>query len=148
MASQSPDFDPELAAVLAARGWALAETKIGDGSTGGLGHGYCLGPLAIVALPEGAYRVLLPKTGQEIGDLPGARAALSFAERVAGDARAEKAEDDHFAATLQQQLLDCIDEEYALARDAAAGLESQIADLLESADSLKAKAILFARDDD
>ena len=136
-----------LADELAAIGWT-SRPVMANGPGSEPQPAFAAGPLALINDPDdGSYLVCVPETGQTIGSLPGAGAALRFASSL-GAVTNSSATDSAFLEQVHQHLVEAIEQELVIAGEAAIALEAQIADLLESADSIKAKAVLFSRSDD
>lgn len=98
------------------------------------------------AYPQGgAWMVLAIPAHLVLGHLPSASAVRRFATKcVSFPAQANGA----IIGAARQAMLQAVEEELAMARQAADLLEAKIDDLLSSIDDIRAKAILFARDDE
>lgn len=124
-------------------GWDAADLPLpGDGSRhvqgfrkGDFGAYHGVAGWEVLALPANLL----------LGHLPSASAVRRFAHKcVSFPAQPNGA----VIGAARQAMLQAVEEELALARKAADLLESKIDDLLASVDDIRAKAILFSRDDD
>lgn len=97
------------------------------------------------AYPDhGAWTVLAIPANLVLGHLPSASAVRRFAAKcVSFPAQPNGA----IIGAARQAMLQAVEEELSLARQAAELLESKIEDLMGSIDDIRAKAILFQRDD-
>ncbi|WP_298724928.1 hypothetical protein [uncultured Ferrovibrio sp.] len=126
-------------------GWQPAELSVpgaeGDAKTvSGFRHGD-FGAY----LQGGAWMVLAIPANLVLGQLPSASAVRRFAAKcVSFPAQPNGA----IIGAARQAMLQAVEEELAMARQAADLLEAKIEDLLSSIDDIRAKAILFARDDE
>ena len=94
---------------------------------------------------HGAWGVLALSANLVLGRLPSASAVRRFAAKcVSFPARPNGA----IIGAARQAMLQAVEEELSLARQAAELLESKIDDLMGSIDDIRAKAILFHRDGD
>lgn len=94
---------------------------------------------------HGAWGVLALPANLMLGRLPSASAVRRFAAKcVSFPAQPNGA----IIGAARQAMLQAVEEELSLARQAAELLESKIDDLMGSIDDIRAKAILFHRDDD
>ena len=94
---------------------------------------------------QGAWGVLALPANLVLGRLPSASAVRRFAAKcVSFPAQPNGA----IIGAARQAMLQAVEEELSLARQAAELLESKIDDLMGSIDDIRAKAILFQRDDD
>ena len=94
---------------------------------------------------HGAWGVLAISANLVLGHLPSASAVRRFAAKcVSFPAQPNGA----IIGAARQAMLQAVEEELSLARQAAELLESKIDDLMGSIDDIRAKAILFHRDGD
>lgn len=126
-------------------GWQRSQITAPD-----TGHGkrsveaFQHGDFAAYASPAGWEVVALP-ADMLLGRLPSASAVRRFAQKcVSFPAQPNGA----VIGAARQAMLQAVEEELSLARQAANLLEGKIDDLMSSIDDIRAKAILFARDDD
>ncbi len=102
------------------------------------------GDFAAYASPAGWDVVALP-ADMLLGHLPSVSAVRRFAQKcISFPAQPNGA----VIGAARQAMLQAVEEELALARQAAQLLELKIEDLLSSVDDIHAKAILFSRDDE
>lgn len=95
-------------------------------------------------LQDGAWMVLAIPAQLVLGRLPSVSAVRRFAAKCASfPAQPNGA----IIGAARQAMLQSVEEELAMARQAAELLEAKIDDLMSSIDDIRAKAILFARDD-
>ncbi len=122
-------------------GWEAAELQLpGDRKAQGFRKGD-FGAYHGVA----GWEVLALPANLLLGHLPSASAVRRFAHKcVSFPAQPNGA----VIGAARQAMLQAVEEELALARKAADLLESKIDDLLASVDDIRAKAILFSRDDE
>lgn len=93
----------------------------------------------------GAWSVLAIPANLVLGRLPSASAVRRFAAKcVSFPAQPNGA----IIGAARQAMLQAVEEELSLARQSAELLEAKIDDLMGSIDDIRAKAILFHRDDD
>ncbi|MBP7065323.1 hypothetical protein [Ferrovibrio sp.] len=126
-------------------GWQRAQINAPDtGSGKRLVEGFRHGDFAAYDSPAGWEVVALP-ADMLLGRLPSVSAVRRFAQKcVSFPAQPNGA----VIGAARQAMLQAVEEELTLARQAAHLLEAKIDDLLSSVDDIRAKAILFARDDD
>jgi hypothetical protein len=106
--------------------------------------GFSHGDFAVYFGPAGWEVVALP-ADMLLGRLPSASAVRRFAQKcVSFPAQPNGA----VIGAARQAMLQAVEEELSMARQAANLLEAKIDDLLSSVDDIRAKAILFARDDE
>ena len=124
-------------------GWEAAELPLpGDG--GRTKPGFRKGDFGAYHGVAG-WEVLALPANLLLGHLPSASAVRRFAHKcVSFPAQPNGA----VIGAARQAMLQAVEEELALARKAAELLEGKIDDLLASVDDIRAKAILFSRDDD
>lgn len=105
--------------------------------------GFCHGDFAVMHADPGWMVVALPAR-LVLGTLPSASAVRRFvAKCVSFPARPNGA----IIGAARQAMLQAVEEELSMARQAADMLEAKIDDLLSSIDDIQAKSILFSRDD-
>lgn len=127
-------------------GWVRQEIPAGD--EGAASHhlvpGFRSGDFAAYAGAHGWEVVALP-AAIRLGQLPSASAVRRFVQKcVSFPAQPNGA----VLGAARQAMLQAVEEELSLARQATDMLEGKIADLLASVEDIQAKAILFARDDE
>lgn len=106
--------------------------------------GFAKGDFAVVG-HEDAWLVIALPARLVLGTLPSASAVRRFvAKCVSFPAQPNGA----IIGAARQAMLQAVEEELHLARQAADLLESKIADLMGSIDDIQAKSILFGRGDD
>lgn len=106
--------------------------------------GYAKGDFAVVSQDD-AWLVIAQPAGLVLGTLPSASAVRRFvAKCVSFPAQPNGA----IIGAARQAMLQAVEEELHLARQAADLLEAKIADLMGSIDDIQAKSILFTRDDE
>ena len=94
---------------------------------------------------QGAWSVLAIPANLVLGRLPSASAVRRFAAKcVSFPAQPNGA----IIGAARQAMLQAVEEELSLARQSAELLEAKIDDLMGSIDDIRAKAILFNRDED
>lgn len=94
---------------------------------------------------QGAWSVLAIPANLVLGRLPSASAVRRFAVKcVSFPAQPNGA----IIGAARQAMLQAVEEELSLARQSAELLEARIDDLMGSIDDIRAKAILFNRDED
>ncbi|HEX6959192.1 MAG TPA: hypothetical protein VF194_14515 [Ferrovibrio sp.] len=92
-----------------------------------------------------AWVVLAVPARLVLGQLPSVSAVRRFVAKSAGfPAQPNGA----IIGAARQAMLQAVEEELSLARQAAQQLEAKIDDLMGSIDDIRAKAILFSRDDE
>lgn len=105
--------------------------------------GFSHGDFAVVHADPGWLVVALPAK-LVLGTLPSASAVRRFvAKCVSFPAQPNGA----IIGAARQAMLQAVEEELSMARQAADMLEAKIEDLLSSIDDIQAKSILFSRDD-
>lgn len=106
--------------------------------------GFARGDFAAIGQDDGWLVIALPAS-LVLGTLPSASAVRRFvAKCVSFPAQPNGA----IIGAARQAMLQAVEEELHLARQAADLLEAKIADLMGSIDDIQAKSILFGRDDD
>jgi hypothetical protein len=106
--------------------------------------GYTRGDFAAIGR-DGTWLVIALPASLVLGTLPSASAVRRFvAKCVSFPAQPNGA----IIGAARQAMLQAVEEELHLARQAADLLEAKIADLMGSIDDIQAKSILFGRDDD
>jgi hypothetical protein len=106
--------------------------------------GFRHGDFAATAAETGWLVVALPAK-LVLGTLPSASAVRRFVTKcVSFPAQPNGA----IIGAARQAMLQAVEEELSLARQAADLLEAKIEDLMGSIDDMRAKSILFARDDE
>lgn len=127
-------------------GWVPADIPIPDdaGERQQVRAGYRSGDFGVYASRFGWEVVALPARIR-LGQLPSASAVRRFVQKsVSFPAQPNGA----VLGAARQAMLQAVEEELGLARQAAGLLERKIADLLASVEDIQAKAILFSRDDE
>lgn len=126
-------------------GWAPVTLAVpGSDPAAPLLPGYARGDFAVVGHDE-AWTVIAQSAGLVLGTLPSASAVRRFVTKcVSFPATPNGA----IIGAARQAMLQAVEEELHLARQAADLLEAKIADLMGSIDDIQAKSILFAKDDD
>lgn len=94
---------------------------------------------------DGSWMVLAIPAKLVLGRLPSASAVRRFAGKCVNF---PEQPNGAIIGAARQAMLQSVEEELALARQAAELLESKIEDLMGSIDDIRAKAILFSRDDE
>jgi len=129
-------------------GWAPVEVIVPGGATEGAvttsRPGYAKGDFAVVGHDD-SWTVIAQSAGLVLGTLPSASAVRRFvAKCVSFPAQPNGA----IIGAARQAMLQAVEEELHLARQAADLLEAKIADLMGSIDDVQAKSILFTKGDD
>lgn len=107
--------------------------------------GFRKGDFAALPQQDGAWLVLAVPAKLVLGRLPSASAVRRFvAKCVSFPAQPNGA----IIGAARQAMLQAVEEELGLARQAADLLEAKIDDLMGSIDDIRAKAILFSHDED
>lgn len=107
--------------------------------------GFRKGDFAVLPQDDGAWLVLAVPANLVLGGLPSASAVRRFvAKCVSFPALPNGA----IIGAARQAMLQAVEEELGLARQAADMLEAKIEDLMGSIDDIRAKAILFSNEDD
>ncbi|MCW0235384.1 MAG: hypothetical protein OJJ21_17425 [Ferrovibrio sp.] len=125
-------------------GWEAASLALPGAAPGAAPHpGFRHGDFAVIAGEAGWLVVALPAQ-LVLGTLPSASAVRRFVSKcVSFPAQPNGA----IIGAARQAMLQAVEEELSLARQAADLLEAKIDDLMGSIDDMRAKSILFARDD-
>lgn len=125
-------------------GWQTAEIELpGSPPDTPPRAGFSHGDFAVLHADPGWMVVALPAR-LVLGTLPSASAVRRFvAKCVSFPARPNGA----IIGAARQAMLQAVEEELSMARQAADMLEAKIDDLLNSIDDIQAKSILFSRDD-
>lgn len=128
-------------------GWEAASFPLpadgGDQGESGMAAGFRRGDFGAYA-ESGAWVVLAIPANLVLGRLPSASAVRRFAAKCVNfPAQPNGA----IIGAARQAMLQAVEEELSLARQAAELLESKIDDLMGSIDDIRAKAILFQRDE-
>lgn len=126
-------------------GWAAVDVVVpGSDADGAPQPGYAKGDFAVVGHDD-AWTVIAQPAGLVLGTLPSASAVRRFvAKCVSFPVQPNGA----IIGAARQAMLQAVEEELHLARQAADLLEAKIADLMGSIDDIHAKSILFGKDDD
>jgi hypothetical protein len=126
-------------------GWQAAEVQLpGAAPDTPPRPGFSHGDFAAIHADPGWMVVALPAK-LVLGTLPSASAVRRFvAKCVSFPAQPNGA----IIGAARQAMLQAVEEELSMARQAADMLEAKIDDLLSSIDDIHAKSILFSRDDD
>jgi hypothetical protein len=126
-------------------GWQAAEVELPGSAPGTPPRaGFRHGDFAVISADPGWLVVALPAK-LVLGVLPSASAVRRFvAKCVSFPAHPNGA----IIGAARQAMLQAVEEELSTARQAADLLEAKIEDLLGSIDDIRAKSILFGRDDD
>ncbi len=126
-------------------GWQAAPIEVpGAAPDAAPRAGFRHGDFAAVAAETGWVVIALPAR-LVLGTLPSASAVRRFVTKcVSFPAQPNGA----IIGAARQAMLQAVEEELSLARQAADLLEAKIDDLMGSIDDMRAKSILFARDDE
>lgn len=126
-------------------GWqAETFTPPGQAGTAEPVEGFRKGDFAVFAADD-AWQVVAMPAHLLLGRLPSASAVRRFAAKCINfPAQPNGA----VIGAARQAMLQAVEEELALARHSAQQIEGRIDDLMSSIDDIRAKAILFAPDDD
>lgn len=125
-------------------GWMPVDVAVPGHAAEGAMPGYAKGDFAVVGQDE-SWTVIAQSAGLVLGTLPSASAVRRFvAKCVSFPAQPNGA----IIGAARQAMLQAVEEELHLARQAAELLEAKIADLMGSIDDVQAKSMLFAKDDD
>ena len=142
-AADQPGLDQTAGAQeLTAYGWeAIDVARPGGG--GATVPGFHKGDFAVYA-EHGVWQVVALPAHLLLGRLPSASAVRRFATKcISFPAQPNGA----VIGAARQAMLQAVEEELALARQAAQQIEGRIDDLMSSIDDIRAKAILFSHDD-
>ncbi|QDO95776.1 PLP-dependent decarboxylase [Ferrovibrio terrae] len=125
-------------------GWQAAEVQLpGSAPDAPSRPGFSHGDFAVMHANPGWMVVALPAK-LVLGTLPSASAVRRFVTKcVSFPAQPNGA----IIGAARQAMLQAVEEELSMARQAADMLEAKIDDLLSSIDDIHAKSILFSRDD-
>ena len=124
-------------------GWAAVDVVVPGSDATTAQPGYAKGDFAVVGHDD-AWTVIAQPAGLVLGTLPSASAVRRFvAKCVSFPVQPNGA----IIGAARQAMLQAVEEELSLARQAADLLEAKIDDLLGSIDDIRAKSILFGRDD-
>lgn len=125
-------------------GWQATEVELpGSAPDAPPRAGFRHGDFAVMPVEHGWMVVALPAK-LVLGTLPSASAVRRFATKcVSFPAQPNGA----IIGAARQAMLQAVEEELSMARQAAELLEAKIDDLLSSIDDIHAKSILFSRDD-
>ncbi|WP_341911530.1 hypothetical protein [Ferrovibrio terrae] len=125
-------------------GWDAAQIELPGAEPGTPARaGFRHGDFAAVAVETGWLVIALPAR-LVLGTLPSASAVRRFVSKcVSFPAHPNGA----IIGAARQAMLQAVEEELSLARQAADLLEAKIEDLMGSIDDIRAKSILFGRDD-
>ncbi|MEK9970614.1 MAG: hypothetical protein VW600_15850 [Ferrovibrio sp.] len=126
-------------------GWQAAEVDLPGAAPGTPARpGFVHGDFAVFSADPGWMVLALPAK-LVLGVLPSASAVRRFVTKcVSFPAQPNGA----IIGAARQAMLQAVEEELGMARQAAELLEAKIEDLLGSIDDIRAKSILFGRDDD
>lgn len=127
-------------------GWQAAEIELPGAEPGTPARqGFRHGDFAAIGLDDGGWLVVALPASLVLGTLPSTSAVRRFVTKcVSFPAQPNGA----IIGAARQSMLQAVEEELSLARQAADLLEAKIDDLLGSIDDIRAKSILFNRDDD
>lgn len=145
---ETPETDSPAAQEFVSFGWEPASFSLQTGADDAGGPaivaGFRRGDFGAYS-DQGAWSVLAIPANLVLGRLPSASAVRRFAAKcVSFPAQPNGA----IIGAARQAMLQAVEEELSLARQAADLLESKIDDLMGSIDDIRAKAILFTRDED
>lgn len=126
-------------------GWEVAMLDLpGQEESSAPCAGFRKGDFAALPQEDGAWLVLAVPAKLILGRLPSASAVRRFvAKCVSFPAQPNGA----IIGAARQAMLQAVEEELGLARQAADLLEAKIDDLMGSIDDIRAKAILFSHDE-
>lgn len=127
-------------------GWEVVMLDLPGQEEGSASHsGFRKGDFAALPQDGGAWLVLAVPARLVLGRLPSASAVRRFVTKcVSFPAQPNGA----IIGAARQAMLQAVEEELGLARQAADLLEAKIEDLMGSIDDIRAKAILFSHDED
>ncbi|MFN4312496.1 MAG: hypothetical protein ACK4FK_18075 [Ferrovibrio sp.] len=127
-------------------GWEVAMVELPGHAEGSAPRaGFRKGDFAALPDEGGAWLVMAVPARLVLGRLPSASAVRRFvAKCVSFPAQPNGA----IIGAARQAMLQAVEEELSLARQAADLLEAKIDDLMGSIDDIRAKAILFSHDED
>lgn len=127
-------------------GWEAATLDMpGQAEDSASRAGFRKGDFAALPQEDGAWLVLAVPARLVLGNLPSASAVRRFvAKCVSFPAQPNGA----IIGAARQAMLQAVEEELGLARQAADLLEAKIDDLMGSIDDIRAKAVLFSHDED